>query len=268
MAKKPEKRESYNPLLKSYPDSEKINGVSEGAEVLYVRLIAQSDDKGRYWGDPAMVLAKLFTHRMAAGEVTKSDVAKRLEELRTVGLIDFYEVAGKRYLQMVSVVKRLRPDVALHLICPEPVASVVTSSNRERNDDGPPTQPNHTIPNQILAASQRRQTKASSSKRTKAVEPDGFAEFWDTYPARHGRKTGRTETAKEFANLSPDDVALCLEAVRNYARETKATDRFPKDPVRFLRKDFWRDWLGTSTVADSQVLDPDSPEGQTWSFHG
>jgi hypothetical protein len=147
MAKKPQKRESYNPLLKSYPDSEKINSVSEGAEVLYVRLIAASDDAGRYWGNPMMVLAKLFTHRMTAGQITVEEVESRLQQLAAVELIHFYEVDGKRYLQMVEVVKRLRSDITPQLFCPPPLADDVTTTGRRRNDDGPPTGPNRTQPN-------------------------------------------------------------------------------------------------------------------------
>lgn len=148
MAKKPQKRESYNPLLKSYPDSEKINAVSEGAEILYVRLIAQSDDRGRYWGDPQIILAKLFTHRMAAGQLTVRDITNRLIELVQADLIQFYTAGGKQYLQMLNVVKRLRADCAPHLFCPEPDTAVVTTSLRRRDDVGPPTGPNPTQPNQ------------------------------------------------------------------------------------------------------------------------
>ena len=89
-------RKSYNPLLKSYPDSEKINRVSEGAEVLYVRLLAASDDDHHYYADAGRVLAKLFTERMLAGVVTEEMVDDRISELVRGDLIRLYEVVGKR----------------------------------------------------------------------------------------------------------------------------------------------------------------------------
>jgi hypothetical protein len=69
------RRESFNPLLKSYPDSNRINSVSEGAELLYVRLIAATDDKGRFYANPHWVLAKLFTARMIRGQVTEDGIS-------------------------------------------------------------------------------------------------------------------------------------------------------------------------------------------------
>lgn len=35
-------------------------------------------------------------------------------------------------------------------------------------------------------------------------------------------------------------------AVKNYA----ASDTLPKDPVRFIRKDYWREWLEPETKSD------------------
>lgn len=159
------RRRSYNPLLKSYPDSEKINSVSEGAECLYCRLIAQSDDAGRYYADPRVVLAKLFTHRMVAG-LTVEEVASRLDELEASSLIKRYEVDGKKYLQIVEVVKALRKDLTLQFFCPEPVTDVQrlcneTATDVQRSCNGirslnsietlrqpNPTEPNPTQPNQ------------------------------------------------------------------------------------------------------------------------
>ena len=103
-------RRYFNPLLKSYPDSEKINSVSEGAEVLFVRLLAKSDDNDRFWGDATWILPKLFTSRMLAGTVRESEVEKRLVELEKVGLIERYEVNGKSYLQLVNCFKTFRSD--------------------------------------------------------------------------------------------------------------------------------------------------------------
>jgi hypothetical protein len=115
------RRESFNPLLKSYPDSDKINAVSEGAEVLYTRLLAASDDASRYYGDPEMVLGKLFTARMASNVLTARDIEKRLAELESVRLLDRYTVNGRRFVQLLECFKCLRSDVKPQLIFPEPV---------------------------------------------------------------------------------------------------------------------------------------------------
>ncbi len=132
---------AYNPLLKSYPDSQKVNAVSEGAETLYTRLIAQSDDFGRYYGEPRFVLAKLFTARMLAGQLAEQSVAARLDELARVGLIRIYEVEGVRYLEMVGLHKRLRTDMMRDSRFPAPteegVAPRSAARRRTRSADHP-----------------------------------------------------------------------------------------------------------------------------------
>lgn len=130
------KQRSYNPLLKNYPDSEKINAVSEGAELLYVRLLAQSDDAGRYSADPAWIAAKLFTARMVAGQIKPAQIQKRLDELEVVGLVVFYEDDGKLYLEMVDVFKRHRADVAIKVAFPEPGPDSYRSRNGDVTDAG------------------------------------------------------------------------------------------------------------------------------------
>jgi len=126
------RNESYNPLLKSYVDSEKVNAVSEGAENLYVRLIAQSDDEGRYSAEPKWVLAKLYTHRMLNG-LEASEVERRIDELWAVDLIRLYEVEGKKFLQLVNVFRTHRSDVKRKLVYPKPLTEPVTHALRTRN---------------------------------------------------------------------------------------------------------------------------------------
>ncbi len=138
-------RRHYNPLLKSYPDSEKINGVSEKAEVLYTRLLAKSDDNNRYYGDARWVMAKLFTARMLDGSVNESDVSQRLEELETIGLIERYVVDGMTYLQLVNGFKVFRSDQKTfdHTF---PESDPSRTRNADVTDTSRPRAPNPTQP--------------------------------------------------------------------------------------------------------------------------
>jgi len=129
------RRESYNPLLKSYPDSEKINAVSEGAEVLYTRLIAATDDAHRYYGDPDFVLAKLFTARMANQQVTSAEIESRIVELENIGLLRRYQVRGVRYIELIGCFKKFRKDVKPHLIFSEPENESEPVPERTRPED-------------------------------------------------------------------------------------------------------------------------------------
>ena len=78
---------AYVPLLRSYVDSDKVNAISIAAEMLYLRLLAVSDDAGRYWARPHLVLGKALTKRWEAGEIDVDQVAALLEELAAAKLI-------------------------------------------------------------------------------------------------------------------------------------------------------------------------------------
>jgi hypothetical protein len=77
------KREPWNPLLKSYPESEKINSCSMDAETMYTRLIAKSDDNANFYGDPALMASYLFGHRLANGTITVTKTKRMRDELVT-----------------------------------------------------------------------------------------------------------------------------------------------------------------------------------------
>ena len=105
------KRDPWVPLRLSLPFSEKINGVSIGAEMLYVRLLAQCDDGSNYWGSSKQILALLCSLRWENGQVQEGEIRAWRDELVGVGLAEIYEVAGREYLHLIAVKKILRNDV-------------------------------------------------------------------------------------------------------------------------------------------------------------
>lgn len=141
------KSDSWNPLLKSYPDSDKINAVSIGAETLYTRLIAQSDDAAHYYGNTRWIIFKLFTARGIAGQVTENDIAGWIKELESVGLIERYLVDGQEFIELIEVKKCLRSDVKKEIRFPSRDDAKthtgrtrnehVTNPGRVRNESGP-----------------------------------------------------------------------------------------------------------------------------------
>lgn len=94
--------------------------------------------------------------------------------------------------------------------------------------------------------------------------PDLFDQFWAAYPPRNGKKVGKAETARRFANLSPADQALCIQAAQYYAQ----SDRIKKDPERFIRNgkgdEPWREWLEPEVVERT----PEVPVIQQCEIHG
>ncbi len=75
-----------------------------------------------------------------------------------------------------------------------------------------------------------------------------FAEFWGLYPKRKNRKVGKAKAFEQFKRLKEVDIELILKAVKNYALE--AGD-FAKDAERFLKNDFWRDYIENVTITNN-----------------
>lgn len=110
----------YHPILRSLPDSERLNSVSEGAALLYCLLICGTDDLGRYWGDGSIVAAKLMTRRLVAGEVTGEGVERRLVELAEAGLLRRYERGGSVYLELADIYRPIKSDRKAQPEYPDP----------------------------------------------------------------------------------------------------------------------------------------------------
>lgn len=79
--------------------------------------------------------------------------------------------------------------------------------------------------------------------------PEVFEKFWEHYPARQGKKVGKGQAYKMWQLLSEEDQQLCCQAAKIYGefyKRTRDPNVFvpePRDPIRFLRHDWWRDWL-------------------------
>lgn len=74
-----------------------------------------------------------------------------------------------------------------------------------------------------------------------------FEIFWNLYPLRNGRRLGRGECFELFQTFTDEDQLLCCRAAGSYGQSYMGKQhKFrpePRDPIRFLKKDWWRDWL-------------------------
>jgi len=98
-----------------------------------------------------------------------------------------------------------------------------------------------------------------------------FETFWKLYPARHGRKLGKALCLKLFVALSPEDQALVLHAAQHYAQASQPKGEefvpLPRDPIRFLKADWWRDWVEGPPAKAVAPLTPTAPIGSGISMH-
>lgn len=72
--------------------------------------------------------------------------------------------------------------------------------------------------------------------------PIWFEDFWTAYPPNDkGRKRGKAKTHKLIKHFTAEDQQSLVQAAKAYASEA---DGFVRDPERFVKEDFWRDYLG------------------------
>lgn len=112
-------------------EDRKLNAVSEGAEVLFYRLLSKTDDYGRFYGDPALLKGQVFPRRH---ELTVQVIASRLVELVDAELILAFEAEdGELIVQFKNFEKRqaFRRDIKRKARFPEPGSRVTPSSSKE-----------------------------------------------------------------------------------------------------------------------------------------
>jgi hypothetical protein len=75
---------------------------------------------------------------------------------------------------------------------------------------------------------------------------DTFEKFWTEYPRRNGKRVGKQATLKRFQSLPQDDWPDIIKSAINYANSQVAKNNYAKDPERFLKNDYWRDWIDSA----------------------
>lgn len=93
-----------NRILRDWTASDKIDTLSQGAEVFFTRLIMKADDFGLYYGNPKLLNSALFPLK----DYDNSQVLKWLNECVKSGAIKKYSVDGKDYIQILGFDQRLR----------------------------------------------------------------------------------------------------------------------------------------------------------------
>lgn len=108
-----------NRVIRDWTDSERVNDLSFEAEVLFLRICMKADDYGSYHGNVRLIKSLLFP--LKADQVTETDVARWLGEIRMAGLISFYDAEGKQFIRIWKFNQRMRTMKKRFPDMPEPV---------------------------------------------------------------------------------------------------------------------------------------------------
>lgn len=98
-----------------------------------------------------------------------------------------------------------------------------------------------------LPLKERDKAKVSNSVQKKETL-DAFEEFWESFPARNGKKLGKPETQVLFLELTKENQSLAIQAAKNYSESERVKDGIGiRDPKRFLKNGKgsqpWHDWI-------------------------
>ena len=92
-------------IRKGFVDSDRVSGLDSWfTECFFHRLLLVADDYGFYDARPAYLRAQLFSTKL--DKVREADVSRALLECERAGLIRFYEVEGKPYLEILRYGQR------------------------------------------------------------------------------------------------------------------------------------------------------------------
>jgi hypothetical protein len=95
------------------------------------------------------------------------------------------------------------------------------------------------VDNNSINDSKSTQRKGKERKK-KETYTDAFERWWSTYPQRNGRKVGKKEASCQFKKINKEQWNELKTATVNYSKECNG---FPKDAERFLKNDFWKDYI-------------------------
>jgi hypothetical protein len=100
---------------------------------------------------------------------------------------------------------------------------------------------------------------ASSVKTKKTFAENDFSAWWSLYPKRNGRRVGKQECILFWKDhLKEQDIEPLMAATRSYASTVK--QGYARDPIRFLKKDYWKDFTSDTPPKPKYNLPPEDYE--------
>jgi len=201
-----------NRILRDWTASDKIDTLSQGAEVFFTRLIMKADDFGLYYGNPKLLNSALFPLK----DYDNSQVLKWLNECVKSGAIKKYSVEGKDYIQILGFDQRLRlmkskfPDPSKSEEINEPSNDGQLSDERQletkRNEEETETKPNVSL-------------RASVPDLFFGEDVQAAWVEWEQYKKEKKQKLTPSTAKKQMAFLGgragPEAIAIINQSITN-----------------------------------------------------
>ena len=232
-------------IRKGFNDSDRVSRLDSWfAECFYHRLLLVADDFGFYDARPAYLRAQLFCTKL--DKVREADVSRALLECERAGLIRFYEVEGKPYLEILRYGQRCDRTKPKWPVPPD--FTEVSGKFRE---------------NPAIAGDGDVKEKSGKkeSDRMPAPTPDGFAEWLAALCAAHPSASKSRTLARDVREAALDafgrfpDAVVHAELLGAYFRDSRLVDNgfyAPRGQRKFFEDledvvahaERWRKWAG------------------------
>jgi hypothetical protein len=93
--------------------------------------------------------------------------------------------------------------------------------------------------------------KKNKKNKKNNTYTEAFERWWSTYPKRNGRRVGKENAFREFKKIDTSLWSELKKATVNYSSECNG---LPKDAERFLKKDFWKDYINTAITTNHMAV--------------
>jgi hypothetical protein len=185
-------------------DSDKVERLSFHAEVFYRRLMSVVDDFGLYDARTMVLRSRLFPLRV--DRVTDGEIEEWLRECVAVGLIETYEVDGRKYLQYMNLgepraVKSKFPKPCTHL------KSSASTCTQTQADDFKCEQTQASVPPYALRLSNSPPPTPTGENERELVESIGRTCGVDPNLPANGVELTRIARSFAAASYGLQDVA-------------------------------------------------------------
>jgi len=221
-----------------------LNGLSDFAQLLYLKILPHTDDWGRFEGDPELVQARVDP--LSKKRIEKYRTA--MQEIATAKLWIWYRTdKGKMVVQFSQesferinaflIKQRKNPEFPPYKDSYELICSDMPAYTIERES------------NKIKEKEESKEQKESVLSPKEKEER--FKAVWLLYPRREGRK----EALKHFmASVSTEadaqKLTSAMENYKSYLKKNKTEAQFIKMGSTWFNQ--WDDWIPEKKIQSSQ----------------
>lgn len=224
-------------LKESICTSEEINKLTWFEEILFYRLIVNSDDYGRFDGRTAIIRGRLFPLKE---NVTVKAISEAVRKLAIVGLVMPYECDGKPYLQLLTWDKHQQKRAnnskypAPDINCKQMISDDINCNQLQSNV----TEKRETI-------YEKRESINDNMNSGDAAEIDlttEFEELWTLYPRKQGKvKALAAYKRARKQGTSCEEVKRGIEAYKAQISAKHTEMQYVKQGSTFFNNQSWAD---------------------------